>query len=233
MQKEGIVMKKMFVPVMLISMSILLGCSLVNIPFMNTPTPTSSPTPTIKSTLSPTFTSTPTLIPTSTPTLQPSETFYLDTRNISAVSNLILNYGRPYRITMTGTYSYYEANHWEIIGLCNGESEPEPLIASPGVTNGQVGADPEYRFAHPKGSGGCINGELLNPDDRISWIVFSLKDGKDGGDLFNPDPINNGYRNDHTYEYSILGLGFPLTVELFDDPYDDNYGQIKITIDPQ
>jgi hypothetical protein len=109
-----------------------------------------------------------------------------------------------------------------------GKTEPEPVITSPGVTNGQVGGDPEYRFAQP--GGGCSNGELLTPKDGISWIMFSLNDG---AYLFNPDPINIGYRNDHTYEYSIVGQGFPLTVELFDDPHDDNYGQIKIIIDPQ
>ena len=172
----------------------------------------------------------PPIPPTPTPIPQSSETIYLDTRNISVKSKIVLLYGRPYRITMSGTYSHYVAEHWIRYGLCWGKSELKPFFPSPDVTNGQVGADPEYRFAHPNYSGGCSNGKLFTPNDGVSWIVFSLDNG---GDFPNPDPISKGYREDHTYVYSIFGRGFPLIVRLNDDPYEDNYGQIKINIDPQ
>jgi len=103
-------------------------------------------------------------------------------------------------------------------------------IPSPGVTNGQVGADPEFRFAHPNQSGGCSNGELFSSNDGVSWIRFSLDNGID---FPNPYPINKNYRDDHTYEYSVIGRGYQLIVRFDDSKYDDNYGQIKIIIDPQ
>src|SRR5688500_14041902 len=66
-----------------------------------------------------------------------------------------LDSGR-YRITITGTASYWAARQWGAFAgdnagnVCAGAAEPSPMIASSGVVYGPVGVDPEYIFAYPK-----------------------------------------------------------------------------------
>jgi len=127
---------------------------------------------------------------------------------------------------MSGTYSLWIPEQWSDQGVCiRGKSEFRPMFPSPGKRNGQVGADPYYRFARPF-YGNCDY--KIEPGETISAIMFSL----DGGRTFSiPIPVVPQYREDHSYVYEVIGQGYPLKVRLDDTPLDDNYGQILVMID--
>jgi len=154
------------------------------------------------------------------------DTFLYDTNDQSSRSNVVLNQGQKYRITMSGTYSLWVPEQWTDNGVCiRGDSESTPMYPSPGKTNGPVGADPYYRFARPF-YGPCQN--ALEPGETISAMMFST----DGGLNYSiPLPIIAQYRRDHTYVYKVNGQGYPLNVKLDDAVLNDNYGQIFIMIE--
>jgi hypothetical protein len=158
--------------------------------------------------------------------IQLHDAFYYDTVDQSSTSKVVLYQGQKYRITMSGTYSQWFPPQWTDPGVCiRGKDESLPMFPSPGKTNGPVGADPFYRFARPF-YGPCQ--KITDPSETISPMMFSM----DGGNTYSISvPVIAEYREDHTYNYEVIGQGYPLKVRLDDAPLDDNYGQIFITIE--
>lgn len=158
--------------------------------------------------------------------LQLHDAFNYDTVDQSSTSKVVLYQGRKYRITMSGTYSQWVPAQWTDRGVCiRGKAESLPMFPSPGKPNGPVGADPFYRFARPF-YGPCQ--KIADPSETVSPMMFSL----DGGNTYSISvPVIARYRQDHTYNYEVIGQGYPLKVRLDDAVLDDNYGQLFITIE--
>lgn len=150
------------------------------------------------------------------------ETLFLNSTATTPVySSTVLQAGVPYLITVQGTYTEWP----DALNL--GTPNPDAMFpGTPGPHHGpltQVGIDPECTFARP------------SPDStdfplgqHYPWFQMDLGAGlahiePQGGPYSTPQP---GY----FYRYNVTGQGAPIgfLVNIF--PSDDNYGQLKITI---
>ena len=143
----------------------------------------------------------------------------------------VLDDGQPYVVTVEGTYSAYNANQMAGLGgfvVC-GSPEPAPLFPSPGVTNGRVGVDSEFRFANP------LPGKKCQPKHGLVKHDTKVRFSTDGGATwFTPTATDAGAAPDadHTYSYPVTGDGQALQARVQDSNYTDNYGQFKVTSAP-
>jgi hypothetical protein len=173
----------------------------------------------------------PTLMPpTSTPIAIPllSETIFLDTRNSTAKSSILLVKGYQYSIKISGTFSYWEPDYWTVYGVCAGTPDTSPIFPSEGVTNGPVGQDGFYFYAFPEGPGTTEICGKSKPPFLYGFIEIS----NDGGvSYFAPDPPL-GFNKSHVYEFGVVGRGKSLLIKFNDSRYEDNRGQLKIEITP-
>ncbi len=158
--------------------------------------------------------------------VQPAEELWLDTRSGTPIrSELVLERGKPYRVWMQGTYSAWGgmANP----GARSGKSEPAPMFPSPKGANQQVGLDPEFVYAWPKGS--SLERSAEPSPRRASTIEVSL----DGGKTWkHPTSTATFNATDHKYSYELMGDGNAVQVRFLDKPYGDNYGRVRIFVLP-
>jgi hypothetical protein len=152
-----------------------------------------------------------------------SETFFLDTyeeANDGAAgpvfSKVSLDAGRPYRITLHGTFSIW--SNWA--STC-GSPEPLPIYPSPETSNGYAVFDAQFQFASP---GPSCTAEF--PSSHTG-IQFNLTGGADWA----PAPADASVSADHHYTYIMMGQGASLGVRFIDYPTTDNYGRIRITVE--
>jgi surface antigen len=152
----------------------------------------------------------------------------------TASSNITLVQGQDYTITISGSFSWWDAGFWGVwtgsnaSRVCGGRADNAPLYSSPGRTNGPVGNDPEFQFAYPYGSQGCDNSDPI--PTRIRLFRFSL-DGGSSSTWF--EPIDRRFNTAHFYQYVVSGRGFPIIFSFEDSYYPDNYGPFEISIDPR
>jgi murein DD-endopeptidase MepM/ murein hydrolase activator NlpD len=161
------------------------------------------------------------------------DSFLYNSSERSATSTLVLDAGRTYLLTVTGTFSFWSPGQWgNWLGdnaerICWGIAEEGPLIPSPGDRTGSVGADPEYRFAIPLYPGGCEEGPLV--PRRGTGIQFNINAGEVYDYL---PPTNEEFNFKHSYQYLAGGNGQPLLITILDSTFHDNYGQLEVTIEP-
>lgn len=160
------------------------------------------------------------------------DSFLYNSSKRTTSSNLVLDAGKTYLLTVTGTFSFWSPGQWgkwqgdNAGGICWGIAEEGPLIPSPGDRTGSVGADPEYTYAIPNYPGGCEDGPL-EPRRRNS-IQFSTDSG---GTFSQFPPTNEIFRSKHSYQYLVEGTGQPLMITLLDSQVHDNYGQFRVDIE--
>jgi BNR/Asp-box repeat len=158
--------------------------------------------------------------------VQPAEEeLWLDSRSGTPIrGEMVLERGKPYRVTMQGTYSAWK---FPAPGAKSGKPAPSPMWPSPKGTNKLVGVDPEFVFAWPKGSG--LEKSSEPAPLRNSTIEVSL----DGGKTWkHPSSTASFNEADHKYTYELTGDGNVLQVRLVDRPYTDNYGRVQIFVQP-
>lgn len=172
-------------------------------------------------------------------------TFSLDTHDPAdddlfsgPVYTSTLDAGQPYLITVSGTFSFWAASAWgewtgtNASNVCAGQAEELPQTQSPGATNGPVGIDPEYAFAWVKLSPSlCPGGSpVASPPVHLE----SLQIGLDGGTTWQHiEPLSRTYSLGHSYQYLVVGLGFPAAIGMrrTDFPTSDNYGVLTATVE--
>lgn len=154
------------------------------------------------------------------------EELWLDSQSGTPIhSERVLKRGWPYLVTMQGTYSVWRtlANS----GTKSGKPDPAPMFPSPKGANQQVGIDPEFVFAWPKGSG------LERSPEPAPRRGNNLEVSLDGGKTWkHPSSTASFNATDHKYTYELMGDGNVLQVRIADKPYGDNYGRVRIFVLP-
>ncbi|CAM4365260.1 MULTISPECIES: hypothetical protein [Myxococcus] len=150
----------------------------------------------------------------------PAEELWLNTRSAAPVpSKQVLQKGKPYRVTMQGTFNVWGNNI--VPGPQSGQPEPAPMFPSPGVTNRNVGFDPEFAFAGVKPPAAAPL--------RMSAVQVSL----DGGKTWkHPASTADFNAAEHKYTYDLTGEDAPLQVRFADSPVNDNSGLVRILVLP-
>jgi hypothetical protein len=72
--------------------------------------------------------------------------------NTPITTKMVLEQGKPYRLTLQGTYSMWSGFAGQ--GKRSSKPEPTPMFPSAKGENKQVGLDPEFMFAWPSGEPG-------------------------------------------------------------------------------
>ena len=150
----------------------------------------------------------------------PAEELWLDTRRgTTAPGKMVLQKGKPYHLTMQGTFNVWKNNI--VAGEKSGQPEPAPMFPSPNVANRNVGFDPEFAFAGVKAPG-------VSPQ-RFSAVEVSL----DGGKTWAHPASSAAFdAREHKYTYVLTGEDAPLHVRLSDTPLSDNSGRLRILVLP-
>lgn len=135
-----------------------------------------------------------------------------------------LEAGRTYDVTVRGTYSrwfvWVDSTH-----VVCGAAEGAPMFPSPGADNAQVGLDAETIFAYPR--------TIYTPQCKATPYETQAFQVNTGQGYAHPTPIGSApgeLRADHTYRYRITGHGAPATFRIVDQPTNDNYGMLEITV---
>jgi murein DD-endopeptidase MepM/ murein hydrolase activator NlpD len=163
------------------------------------------------------------------------DSFLYNSSEKTATSTLVLDAGRTYLLTVTGTFSFWSPSQWgDWLGdnadrMCWGIAEEDPLIPSPGDRTGPVGADPEYQYAVPIYPGGCPDGPTDSVEPRPSASVQLSLDG--GAVFLKIVTTNDDFNSRHKYQYLVEGNGPPLLISILDSGYSDNYGQLQVGIE--
>jgi hypothetical protein len=132
--------------------------------------------------------------------------------------NFKLTQGVVYVLTVSGTFSIYEAKEW---GKNCGNAETKPLTASKGITNASVGFDPQFTFAQPISK--C--GKLTVPF-RDSYFEISL----DGGLHWQIPESNNSYNPEHIYVFELIGDNHPIQIRPRLSDNSSSYGLLNFTL---
>ncbi|MFY1825982.1 hypothetical protein ACN47A_08725 [Myxococcus fulvus] len=150
----------------------------------------------------------------------PAEELWLDTRSGAAIpSTMVLQKGRPYRVTMQGTFNVWGNNI--VAGDKSGQPEASPMFPSPKVTNRNVGFDPEFAFAG-------VRAPATSPV-RHQAIQVSL----DGGKTWKHPASTAAFdAAEHKYTYEVTGEDAVLQVRISDTPISDNSGRLRILVLP-
>lgn len=156
------------------------------------------------------------------------DTFSATNQTPLDVTGPVLEEGRLYTITVTGTFSIWFAEDWDTYGPCDGAvGEDMPVFQSPGTPNGPVSHDaawflggPDFVFAN------CD--EVPSQTDRLG---YSLDGGNTWLELQTADP-GSAPNPEHTYHLTVIGQGAPVHFGIDDEKTEDNYGIIKFTVEP-
>ncbi|MFP2924581.1 hypothetical protein ACLESO_05070 [Pyxidicoccus sp. 3LG] len=150
----------------------------------------------------------------------PAEELWLDTRSAASVpSKLVLQKGKPYRVTMQGTFNVWGGDI--VAGEKSGQPEPAPMFPSPNVANRNVGFDPEFAFAGVRAPG--------TAPQRLGAIQVSLDGGKTWKHPASTAAFNAA---EHKYTYDLTGEDAALQVRFVDSPVSDNSGRVQILVLP-
>jgi hypothetical protein len=142
-------------------------------------------------------------------------------------SNIVFENGKTYRLTISGTWSAWEASWWA--DVCAGTPEIQPQTASPDTINGNVGIDVAYIFARPARSSYCGQKEdLPAPTFAVYPLLISL-DGGISWEHLNPD--DQRYNPEHIYTYTIRGKGHLAQIQLNSSTHYDDYGILAIQVE--
>ena len=134
-----------------------------------------------------------------------------------------LEAGKSYQLTFEGAFSLTSALDWATPTPC-GALEPSATFPSPaGEMDGPAGMDAVYFFAAP--SAFCpLPLPLAIPNTTISL--------DNGGSFIPPAAVLPPYNPGHVYSFVITGQGMNAAFRYSDVPTANNYGQIRITIEP-
>jgi hypothetical protein len=138
----------------------------------------------------------------------------------------VLENGRQYTIAITGTFSYWPASQWQNQGVCVGSAEDMPMFPSPGTTNGKVGVDSGWHFAAPGDAGDCSSSY-----PRIAHVEISLDGGATSAE-YEAGDVGAAPNPSHVYHYALVGQGQAVVFSINDAKTTDNYGILKISIEP-
>jgi hypothetical protein len=140
--------------------------------------------------------------------------------------------GKPYLITVQGTFSLWYAIRWEENGVCpDMAAEEAPTWDSPSLpannSNGMVGLDPEYLFAKPQG--------YICPDPYEgpipSTVVQISLEGDSPGKFSHRTPTDRTYNPTHLYQYRVIGTGQEAFIKFSDSNPNDNYGRLRVIVE--
>lgn len=155
-------------------------------------------------------------------------TFNFDTYNsndaavVPSFDNVPLIAGENYCLEVVGTYSIWPPYDWT--APC-ATIEPAPMFPSPnGFGTGYVGFDMEYYFSGPDNPR-CS----LTFPGTSSRIQISL----DNGVTWFFPTTSTPFNTNHSYDYKVTGMGFPLGVRQNDNLNADDYGILKFNIQQQ
>jgi hypothetical protein len=172
------------------------------------------------------------------PTPFTTETLVLDAREASndgaagpVSTSHVLDSHHSFLVTVQGTFSLWPPSTWTTPStvLC-GRPEKVPQTASPGTTNGWVGADAEILFAVPLAPGGdCSQLASLGYPRHPGSFQVDLGTGFShieplGGTPSDPYPA-------HRYRYLVQGRDGLARFEWVDTATGDNYGVLTITVE--
>lgn len=148
------------------------------------------------------------------------EELWLDSRSAAPVlGQAVLKKGRPYLVTMQGTYTVWGNNI--VPGVQSGQPEPAPMFPSPNVAVRNVGFDPEFAFAGVKAP--------ASAPVRVPVIEISL----DGGKTWKHPATTEAFNApEHKYTYEVMGEDSVLQVRINDRPVTDNAGRLQIFLLP-
>jgi hypothetical protein len=131
--------------------------------------------------------------------------------------------GKPYVLTVRGTFSLYSPSWVRTKGRC-GRPLRRPIYPSPGVDNGRVGADAEFVFADKRQQCRLAGGV------PYAWAGLQVSTG---GRYVELDALLQDItrpRADHTYRYAVVGRGARLRVRMRDPNTQDNYGRLRFAL---
>ena len=152
--------------------------------------------------------------------VMPAEELWLDTRSAAPVpSQMVLKKGKPYVLTMQGTFNVWGSNIAP--GASSGQPEAAPMFPSPSGATRNVGFDPEFAFAGVRAPG--------TAPLRASTVQISL----DGGKTWKHPPSTAAFNaTEHRYTYDLTGEDAVLQVRFVDRPIADNTGRLRIFVLP-
>lgn len=156
------------------------------------------------------------------------DTFSATNQSPLDVTGPVLEDGRLYTITVTGTFSIWFAEDWDAHGPCDGAvGEDMPVFASPGTPNGPVSHDaawflggPDFVFANCDEVPRQTDPIGISLDGGVNWDGMEVDDPGSA-----PDP-------EHTYHVTVTGQGAAVHFGIDDEKTEDNYGIIKFTVEP-
>jgi hypothetical protein len=154
------------------------------------------------------------------------EELWVDTRSSAPVrGEMVLPKGKPSRVMLQGTF-----NVWGTDIVPGGKSnlpEPAPMFPSSNAANHNVGFDPEFVFAWPKGH---VMDKSPEPAPRRQGLIeISLDGGKTWKHPATPAAFD---ATAHAYTYELMGEGSELQVRIADKPVSDNSGRLRIWVQP-
>ena len=135
-----------------------------------------------------------------------------------------LTAGKPYVVTVKGTFSLYNRSWIRSKGRC-GRALARPHYRSRGVENGPVGADAVYVFAEKRRQCRLAGGT------PFTWAGLQVSVGGRFTELdaLLDDVDVTGVRADHTYRFAVMGRGARMKVRMRDPNTQDNYGRLRFT----
>jgi len=161
-------------------------------------------------------------------------TLYLDSYEAAddgfagPVSTGPLEEGKPYLVTVEGTFSFWALTPSTTI--CGGAPEAGPIFKSPSpVVTGPVALDAAFIFAYPDYSSLCSLGTQL----PFLHPIFQINTDGTLANWTALTPIETSMTSNHTYHYQLMGSSNPkgLSFRIKDDPTHDNNGMLKITVE--
>ncbi|WP_309896544.1 hypothetical protein [Archangium sp.] len=154
------------------------------------------------------------------------EELWVDTRSAAPVlSERVLEKGKPYRVTLQGTFNVWGADI--VPGGKSSQPEPAPMFPSANAANRNVGFDPEFVFAWPKDH--PMDKSPEPAPRRQGMIELSL----DGGKTWKHPATTAAFNaTEHRYTYEVTGAGSALQVRMADKPVSDNSGRLWVFLLP-
>ena len=150
------------------------------------------------------------------------EQLWVNTNNkATVIGTKVLENNISYLIEIEGTHSYWDSSAWEKQYDWQGIPEDEPMFIDGSPTNYFVGADASFNFSCPN-IYGCKSDEIPKPQAFITWSL-------DNGNVWDTSNAE-AYNQNHIYQFTFIGQGYPIKLNFLDANYTDNYGKYRITI---
>jgi hypothetical protein len=131
--------------------------------------------------------------------------------------------GKPYVVTVKGTFSLYNRSWVRPRGRC-GTPLRRPQFRSRGVENGPVGADAVFVFAEKRRQCRLAGGT------PYTWAGLQVAVGGRYSELDGLLHDLTGPRADHAYRFAVTGRGARMRIRMRDPNTQDNYGRLRFTL---